>query len=175
MKRNKGISQSKNPKTVQCWDSDIICLPHSTSGSLTFSFPRGKYRASLGMKGLIGKIHLSSDMNEDDIKKEIRTIFEVPMGSDPDFPSIFLQTAGEGTKTLVIPSVSPHYSWTAQQVERLAGQRGIVYILAQADMPSVMDKEYVSVSLIKNNCTKYFHSTLDSNCTEYALYKDIRQ
>ena len=96
------------------------------------------------------------------------------MGSDPVFPFIFLQTVGEGTKTLVIPSVSPHYSWTVQQVARLAGQGGIVYILAQADkcLQLWIKNTYVSVSLIKNNCTKYFHSTLDSNCTEYALYKD---
>ena len=71
MKRNKGISQSKKPKMSNVGTGILyICLPHSTSGGLKYSFPRGKYRASLGMKGLIGKIHLYSDLNEDNLKKE---------------------------------------------------------------------------------------------------------
>ena len=87
--------------------------------------------------GLIGKIRLSSDMNEDDVKREVCSVFQGPMGNDLNFPFVFLQAAGEGSKTLVIPSVSSTYRWTAQQVSRLAGQKGNIYILAQADMPSL--------------------------------------
>ncbi len=76
-------------------------------------------------------------MDEDDVKKEIRSVFRGPMSDDPDFPFDFLQAAGEGSRTLVVPSVSSTYRWTAQQVARLAGQKGIIYILAQADMPSL--------------------------------------
>ena len=35
----------------------------------------------------------------------------------------FLQAAGEGSKTLVVPAVSSSYRWTAQQVAHLAGQK----------------------------------------------------
>ena len=78
--------------------------------------------------GLIGKIHLSSDMNEYAVKKEICSVFQGPMENDPDFPFVFLQSAGEGSKTLVIPSVSSTYRWTAQQVSRLAGQKSNIII-----------------------------------------------
>lgn len=118
--------------------------------SSSYSYPRGRYRASLGKMGLIGKIHLSSDMNEDDVKKEICSVFQGPMGNDPDFPFLFLQAAGEGSKTLVIPSVSSTYRWTAQQVARLAGQKASIYILAQADMPSLnYDDDRVSYSRLE--------------------------
>ena len=53
--------------------------------------------------GLIGKVHLSSDMDESDIKREIRSVFRRPMGGDPEFPFVFLQPAGEGSRTLVVP------------------------------------------------------------------------
>ena len=82
----------------------------------------------LGKMGLIGKLHLSSDMNEDDVKKEIRSVFQAPMGNDPDFPFVFLQAAGKGSKTLVVPAVSSSYQWTAQQVACLAGQKNYIYI-----------------------------------------------
>lgn len=101
--------------------------------------------------GLIGKIHLSSDMNEDDVKREVCSVFQGPMGNDPNFPFVFLQGAGEGSKTLVIPSVSSNYHWTAQQVARLGGQKSHIYILAQADMPS----------LIEDNVSSY-HANLTS-------------
>lgn len=95
--------------------------------------------------GLIGKIHLSSDMNENDVKQEVRSVFRVPMGNDPNFPFVFLQAAGEGSKTLVIPSVSSNYHWSAQQVARLAGQKSSIYILALADMPSLAGQDMVSI------------------------------
>ncbi len=127
---------------MQSWDKDIVCLPQSrrssscsTSGG--FTYPRGQYRADLGRMGLIGKIHLSSDMDEEAVKLEIYSVFKDAMSHDKDFPFAFLQAAGEGSKCLMIPSQSDNYRWTGQQVSRLAGQRGTIYILALADMPSV--------------------------------------
>ena len=35
--------------------------------------------------GLMGKLHMSSDMDEDDLAKEIRSIFKGPMKDDPNF------------------------------------------------------------------------------------------
>ena len=147
----RGVNNPKKRKTIQSWDRDIICLPQSrmnrAAGTSSFSYPRRQYRAMLGKMGLIGKINLSSHMNEEDVKQEIRSVFRGPMGNDPNFPFTFLQGAGEGSKTLVIPSVSTSYHWTAQQVARLGGQKGNIYILALADMPSLTDQDII-VSII---------------------------
>ena len=97
LRRNRiGGNQSKKRKSIQTWDRDIICLPqskHNCANSSSFSYPRGNYRAMLGKMGLIGKLHLSSHMNEDDVKKEIRSVFQAPMGNDPDFPFVFFASS----------------------------------------------------------------------------------
>ena len=87
--------------------------------------------------GLIGKIHITFDMDETAMKIDVFSVFEGPMGGECDFPFVFLQSAGGGSKTLVIPAQSSNYKWNGQQVYRLAGKRGTIYILAQADMPSL--------------------------------------
>ena len=142
LKRNQISSRPKKAKKISTWNRDIICLPQSRRNSAdnSFAYPRGRYRAYLGKLGLIGKLHISSDMNEDDVKGEIRSVFKGPMGNDPNFPFLYLQSAGEGSKTLVMPSVSSTFCWTAQQVARLAGQRSTIYVLAQADIPNVEDE-----------------------------------
>ncbi len=53
-------------------------LSRRNSADNSFAYPRGRYRAYLGKLGLIGKLHLSSDMNEDDVKEEIRSVFKGP-------------------------------------------------------------------------------------------------
>lgn len=149
LRRNQGGSKAKKSKTVQVWDRDIICLPlsrrnYSSNSNASIAYPRGRYRSELGSMGLIGKIHLTSEMTEEDIKQEIRTVFQGPMGGDLEFPFVFLQPAGEGSRTLVIPAQSSTYRWTAQQVARLGGQKKTTYILAQADMPCI---KFCDVSL----------------------------
>lgn len=127
-----------------------MCLPPSRrnrSSCSTIAYPRGRYRSELGSMGLIGKIHLTSEMTEADIKHENRTAFRGPMSGDPNFPFLFLQPAGEGAKCLIIPAQSSTYRWTAQQVARLGGQKNTIYILAQADMQSL--KSIVSSFLIR--------------------------
>ena len=91
-------------------------------------FPRGKYRASLGMRGLIGKIRLTSAMTVED---EVRSVFEKPMCGRKDFPFVFLQPTGAGSRTLTVPSVSPSFCWTAQQVAKLASSKQSIYVLAK--------------------------------------------
>ena len=66
-------------------------------------------------------------MTEKEIKDEIRSVFHKQMKPDHNF--IFLQSAGGGTKMLMAPQVSTHFSWSAQQVVSLAGQ-GAIYIQA---------------------------------------------
>ena len=69
-------------------------------------------------------------MDEREIKDEIRSVFSKQMKSNHQFS--FLQSTGGGTKMLMAPNISAHFSWTAQQVVSLAGQ-GAVYI--KADEP----------------------------------------
>ena len=61
----------KKKKPVRCWDRDIICLPKDFGGS-SIPIPRGSRCTSLGECGLIGKVHLTSDMTEEEVKSEIR-------------------------------------------------------------------------------------------------------
>lgn len=76
MKRKGGPANkpSKRPKTVQYWDRDIICLPAQKNSS-TICYRRGKQCAWLGSQGLIGKLRLSSTMTEDEVTKEVCSVF----------------------------------------------------------------------------------------------------
>lgn len=123
---------AKKKKLIRCWDRDIICLPKDFGGS-SIPIPRGSRRTGLGECGLIRKVHLTSDMTEEGIKSEIRSVFGRPMKFDPNFPFTVLQSTGAGTKTLTSPAVSVHFQWTAQQVVSLAGQ-GALYILANKEL-----------------------------------------
>ena len=97
-------------------------------------FPRGKCRASLARDGLVGKLHMSSDMSEAELLSEVRSVFKAAMENNPNFPFKFLQSTGEGSRSLAIPPVSDTFQWTAQQVARLGGSRGCIYILAESDL-----------------------------------------
>ena len=56
------------------------------------------------------------------------------MNGDPEFWFQYLQATGGGTKFLTIPAQSSTFKWTSQQVARLSGQTGKIYILAQDDL-----------------------------------------
>lgn len=81
-----------------------MCLPHS------YSAPKGRYsipkkkdtRANLAADGLIGKVRLSSDMDETEIMSEIRSVFEAPMGYDSHYC--------RGVVLELTPSLYPHPS-----------------------------------------------------------------
>ena len=79
--------------------------------------------------GLIGKIELTSEMDEDCIMAEIRSVFSQAMNHDPSFPFKILQSTGGGCKCLSVPATSTHYHWSASQVVSACGQ-GPIYILA---------------------------------------------
>ena len=153
MERTERISSSKRAKTVQIWDRDIICLPQRLS-SQKIAYPRGSYRSILGEQGLIGKIRLMSNMDEDQVrcliatlthsvktlykhlqvKAEVHSVFQKPMGGREDFPFEFLQATGSGTRSLTVPAVSSSFRWTAQQVAKLGGYKQAIYILAKDDL-----------------------------------------
>lgn len=67
---------------------------------------------------------------------EVRSVFSSAMEHDEDFPFEFLQSAGGGTKSLIVPSRSSSFCWTAKQVVSSAG-RGCIYILALEELCSV--------------------------------------
>ena len=124
--KRKGFSKqsvAKRPKVVKTWDRDVLCIPkNDMTNSSSLSYPRGKYRAKLATYGLIGKLHLSSDMTDDGVATEIRSIFKGSLNNDPNFPFLYLQPTGCGAKSLIIPSRSSTFKWTPSQVARLSGQ-----------------------------------------------------
>ena len=85
------------------------------------------------MNKLIGNIRLRSDMSEDEIMAEIRSVFSWPMKKDSLFRFKILQSSGGGCKSLSVRQVSSSYEWTASAV---AGKNvgSPVYILAQDDL-----------------------------------------
>ena len=62
-------SRSKQPKSVQVRDRDIVCLPKTELNNI--SYPRGKFHTKLGERGLIGKIRLTSTMTEEEVEAEV--------------------------------------------------------------------------------------------------------
>ena len=128
-------SQKTQLKVIE-YDRDIICLPKefSQGGKTNIPIPRRpSTREMLAKNGLIGKIRLKSDMSEDAIFDEIRSVFEQPMRGRQNFPFDILQHAGGGSKSLVVPAVSSSFHWTASVV---AGKnsKSPIYILALEDI-----------------------------------------
>lgn len=70
----------------------------------------------LAKNGLIGKIHLVSTMNEEAIMREIQSVFNNAMQNNEEFTFQILQPAGGVCKSLIIPSLSHSFSWTASAV-----------------------------------------------------------
>ena len=119
LQRKSGSQSSeatkKKQKVVKTWDRHIPCLPQtvrnkSKGGNL--SYPRGKYCSTLANYGLIWKLHLTSEMTDGDVAYEIRFVFKEPMGHNPNFPSLYLQSTGSGSNSLTIPCQSSSFKWT---------------------------------------------------------------
>ncbi len=70
-------------------------------------------------------------MTVEEVEKEVRSVFSQPMGGRSDFPFSFLQPTGLGSRTL---TASSSFSWTAQQVAKLAGYKQVIYILAHDEL-----------------------------------------
>ena len=119
-----------------------MCIPHDYASGNEVLIPRGHTRAKLASKGLAGKIRLHSNMSEEDIFTEIRSVFSKAMRSNDTFQFEILQSAGGGTKTLMIPCRSAKFKWTAEQVIGSAG-RGCIYILAKDELYFVKSEEQV--------------------------------
>ena len=85
---------------------------------------------------------MTSEMDEEDVAKEITSIFKGPMKDNDNFCFQYPQSTGGGTKSLTVPAQSASFKWTPLQVSRLSGQSGTVFILAQdeLDLKDINDK-----------------------------------
>ena len=70
-------------------------------------------------------------MTVEEVEDEVRSVFEKPMNGRKDFPFVFLQPTGAGSRTLTVPSTSPSFYWTAQQVAKPASNKQSIYVLAK--------------------------------------------
>ena len=70
-------------------------------------------------------------MTEDEVRAEVRSVFTKAMRGRSDFPFCYLQPTGADTRRLSVPSVSASFSWSAQQVVKLAVGKHTIYILAE--------------------------------------------
>ena len=111
---------------------DIICLPKESDG-LEILIPRGSSRSALAGKGLIGKLTLSSYMDEQEIRELICEVFQGAFGGDKQYPFKFLQCAGGGSKFLTKPCTTGTFKWNAKEIISAAG-KGAIYIIAEKKM-----------------------------------------
>ena len=103
--------KERNWSSVKHWTKDIICLPKESDG-LEILIPRGSSRSTLARKGLIGKLTLSSYMDEQEIRELICEVFQGAFGGDKQFLSKFLQSVGGGSKFLTKPCTTNTFEWS---------------------------------------------------------------
>lgn len=149
---NRTVKKKSNvPTRIFTYDREIICIPQSfLNANNLVKIPRKSiYREFLVINNLIGNIRLRSDMSEDNIMSEIRSVFRVPMNKDTLFDFKILQPSGGSSKSLSIRQVSSSYKWTASTI---AGKYSKVpiYILARDELKlvkkTIEDEEYSGIS-----------------------------
>ena len=126
---------SKKKERIFTYDRDIICLPKSYGKGSSIPVPRS--RNVLASNGLIGKIRVTSEMSESEIFDEIRSVFSQPMNGDPNFRFDVLQSAGGRCKSLVVPSTSESFQWTASAIAP-KNTKMPIYIIAREQLTLVM-------------------------------------
>lgn len=146
-KRSKSGTQ---PKSV-VYLRDIFCLPlDCQSDNGTIAIPRGTRRNFLASKevGLLGKIEFQSSWTAEKMRQEISLVFARPFELNRDdienngrrINFDYLQRTGAGSRTLCVPTISASFEWNGKQVASLAKSGGIIYILANEDIPSLMQE-----------------------------------
>ena len=76
---------------------------------------------------------------------EVRSVFVKAMGGKHDFPFLFLQPTGSGSRSLSMPAISTSFQWTSQQVAKLGANKQTIYILAtdELELVSAVPKCYM--------------------------------
>lgn len=131
---NQSVRQKSKKKTpLVTYDRDIVCLTKDfVQKNGTIKIPRSASNLEyLCRNSLKGKIRLSSTMNEDEIMNEIRSVFKRPF-NNREFSFDILQHGGGKFKSLVVPSLSSSYVWTANAVA--GSSKSPIYILAHTDI-----------------------------------------
>lgn len=139
---------------VTTYDRDIVCLiKQFLRKNGTIKIPRSA--DNLCRNGLKGKI---STMTEEDIMDEIRSVFKRPF-RDEEFSFDILQHGGGKFKSLVVPSLSSSFSWTANAVA--GSSKSPIYILTRTNIDVsmhpwhcrcynlIMIHEYIIISLYR--------------------------
>lgn len=136
--------KAKYKERIYTYDRDIVCLPANYSqGKSSISIPRN--REKLAKKGLIGKIRISSEMSQEEIFQEIRSVFRVPMNGNSSFQFQVLQQTGGRSKSLMVPAVSDSFKWTASAI---APKNAKVPLYVIAKEPLFADE----VSTVSQSC-----------------------
>lgn len=137
------VRRPKTPTRLTYYVRDILLLPSEfRCPSNNVSIPRSKKRSLLAQAGLVGKIEINSGMSDRDVRAEVCEVFSQVMGLSEEnikngalFPFLCLQKAGADSRTLCVPSVKDSFEWNGKQVASLAKSGGVIYILAQDDIP----------------------------------------
>lgn len=123
------------------YDREIVCFPNSfVNRKGLIQIPRKKsVRNYLVINKLIGNVRLRSDMTEDELMSEIRSVFSLAMKQDSLFNFKILQTCGGGSRALSERQVSSSFQWTASTI---AGKNSKcpIYILAEDELSLVKDE-----------------------------------
>lgn len=85
--QNNRRGKRKKPNIVKTWDQDIICIPKRKFREDTVSFPRKAHQGYLASCGLVGKLHITSEMSAKDVRSEICSVFK---GAMQYFPFLYL-------------------------------------------------------------------------------------
>ena len=120
-KENKGKGKAVIKEKLRVWTKDIICLPSDYSSLDEIPLPRGAKRMELTNFGLVGKISLSSNMSEEEIRREVLSVFTNAMGGNDQFNFKFLQSIGSGCRALFDPMTSSSFQWTAKEIMNILG------------------------------------------------------
>ena len=137
-------TKSKRKSAATTYDRDIICLTKQfMKKDGTLKIPRSANSLEyLCRHGLRGKIRLSSTMSEEEIMSEIRSVFKRSF-NDEEFLFDILQPGGGKFKSLVVPSLSSSYVWTASAVA--GSSKSPVYILTHTDLDVSFKHTYLPV------------------------------
>lgn len=127
----KQRKSNSNKAAAVVFDRVIICLTKKfQQQNGTIMIPRSSENMNYLCKhNLKGRILLNSNMDEEEIMDEIRLVFQDSFTTFLSFD--ILQHGGGRLKSLVVPSLSSSYAWTASAVA--GSSKSPIYILAHND------------------------------------------